>query len=78
MYLNVRQTAERWGISERRVRLLCAEGRVSVPCGSVLPATRMGEQDGRTVVGQLADQPAFALVSETTVASRGPSAILVR
>ena len=28
MYLSTRQTAERWGISERRVRLLCAEGRV--------------------------------------------------
>lgn len=28
MYLNVKETAERWGISERCVRSLCAEGRV--------------------------------------------------
>ncbi len=28
MYLSVGQTAERWGISERRVRFLCAQGRV--------------------------------------------------
>lgn len=28
MDLNAKQTAERWGISERRVRLLCDEGRV--------------------------------------------------
>ena len=28
MYGTVAETARRWGISERRVRLLCAQGRV--------------------------------------------------
>ena len=28
MYQTVSQTAKRWGISERRVRLMCAEGRI--------------------------------------------------
>lgn len=29
MYLSVREIAEKWGISERRVRLLCASGKIS-------------------------------------------------
>jgi len=28
MYMTVKQAAEKWGISERRVRILCAEGKV--------------------------------------------------
>ena len=28
-YLTVKQAAEKWGISDRRVRILCAEGKVS-------------------------------------------------
>lgn len=28
MYLTVAETAKKWGISERRVRLLCSEGRI--------------------------------------------------
>ncbi len=27
-YLSIRQTAVRWGISTRRIQILCAEGRV--------------------------------------------------
>ena len=27
-YLSIRQTAERWGISTRRIQILCAQGRV--------------------------------------------------
>ncbi len=27
-YLSIRQTAERWGISTRRIQILCAEGRI--------------------------------------------------
>lgn len=27
-YLSVKQTAERWGISARRVQILCKEGRI--------------------------------------------------
>lgn len=29
MFITVKQTAEKWGISERRVRALCAEGKIS-------------------------------------------------
>ncbi len=29
MYMTVKQAAEKWGISDRRVRVLCAEGKVS-------------------------------------------------
>ncbi|MBQ6661961.1 MAG: helix-turn-helix domain-containing protein, partial [Firmicutes bacterium] len=28
MFMTVKQAAERWGISERRVRVLCAEGKI--------------------------------------------------
>ncbi len=27
-YLSVRQTSERWGISTRRIQILCCEGRI--------------------------------------------------
>ena len=27
MYISVKDTAEKWGISERRVRILCVEGK---------------------------------------------------
>jgi excisionase family DNA binding protein len=27
-YITVKQASQRWGISDRRVRLLCAEGRI--------------------------------------------------
>lgn len=29
MFITVKQTAEKWGISERRIRVLCAEGKIS-------------------------------------------------
>ena len=29
MYMTIKQAAEKWGISDRRVRILCAEGKVS-------------------------------------------------
>ena len=29
-YLSIAQTAERWGISTRRIQILCGEGRVPV------------------------------------------------
>ncbi|MCX4371849.1 MAG: helix-turn-helix domain-containing protein [Dysosmobacter sp.] len=27
-YLSIKQTAQRWGISERRIQVLCKEGRI--------------------------------------------------
>ena len=35
MYITVKQAAEKWGISDRRVRILCWEGKI-------LGATREG------------------------------------
>ena len=36
-YLSITQTAERWGISTRRIQILCGEGRVpgAIRIGSV-------------------------------------------
>ena len=28
MYITVKQAAEKWGISDRRVRILCFEGKI--------------------------------------------------
>ena len=28
MYISVKQAAEKWGISDRRVRILCSEGKI--------------------------------------------------
>ena len=28
MYITVKQAAEKWGISDRRVRVLCSEGKI--------------------------------------------------
>lgn len=51
MYLTVKQTAERWGISERRVRLLCSEGRVEGAYREgrswMIPAEAVKPLDGR-------------------------------
>ncbi len=47
MYITVKQTAQKWGISERRIRVLCAEGKISgayhdgrcwkIPAGALKP-----------------------------------------
>lgn len=31
-YLSVSQTAEKWGIKQRRIRVLCTEGRIPGAC----------------------------------------------
>ena len=28
MFMTVKQAAEKWGLSDRRVRILCAEGKI--------------------------------------------------
>ena len=28
MFMTVKQTAEKWGLSDRRIRILCAEGKI--------------------------------------------------
>ena len=51
MYMTVKQAAEKWEISDRRVRILCAEGKVSgvIREGSrwMIPADARKPEDGR-------------------------------
>lgn len=51
MYLSVKEIAEKWGISDRRVRILCTEGKIE---GAVhegrkwkIPADAVKPEDGR-------------------------------
>ena len=43
-YLSIAQTAERWGISTRRIQILCGEGRVP---GAIRIGTGLGNSRGR-------------------------------
>lgn len=64
-YINVKQAAEQWGLSDRRVRVLCEQGRIDgvikngrsylIPADSVKPA------DGRTLRGIVIPQEYAAL-----------------
>lgn len=51
MYITTKQAAEKWGISERRVRVLCAEGKIQgsmqVGRGWNIPADAVKPFDGR-------------------------------
>ena len=50
MFMTVKQASEKWGISDRRVRILCAEGKISgayqegrawkIPIDAVKPTDR--------------------------------------
>ncbi|MBD5444822.1 MAG: Fic family protein [Lachnospiraceae bacterium] len=51
MYMTVKQAAEKWGISDRRVRVLCAESKVSGVIREgrswMIPAEARKPEDGR-------------------------------
>lgn len=51
MYINVKQAAEKWKISERRIRVLCAEGKIKGAYqegrGWKIPITAEKPADGR-------------------------------
>ena len=55
-YMTVKQASERWGISDRRVRLLCSEARIEgvVRKGRVylIPADTLKPIDGRSLRGR--------------------------
>ncbi len=70
-YMTVKQASERWGISDRRVRLLCAEGRIEgiVKKGRsyLIPTDTLKPIDGRSLRGkEIPEQYAalFASVDE--------------
>ncbi|MCQ2412571.1 MAG: helix-turn-helix domain-containing protein [Sphaerochaetaceae bacterium] len=53
-YISTKEAAQRWGISERRVRSLCSEGKIegAVRCGDwvwTIPAGTQKPADGRTL-----------------------------
>lgn len=66
-YISVKQAAEQWGISDRRVRVLCEQGKIAdvikqghswlIPAGTVKPV------DGRTLRGTMIPQEYAALFS---------------
>ncbi len=51
MYITVKQTAEKWGISERRIRVLCSQGKINgayqIGRGWKIPADALKPADGR-------------------------------
>ena len=51
MYITVKQAAEKWGISERRIRVLCAQGKINGVYqegrGWKIPANALKPADGR-------------------------------
>lgn len=51
MYITVKQVAEKWGISERRIRVLCAQGKINGVYqegrGWKIPADALKPADGR-------------------------------
>jgi Fic family protein len=55
-YINVTQAAEQWGLSDRRVRLLCEQGKISgvVKKGRsyLIPADTVKPADGRILRGK--------------------------
>ena len=61
-YLSIAQTAERWGISTRRIQILCGEGRVpgAIRIGSVwgIPEDTEKPADARIKNGKYIKKPA--------------------
>lgn len=51
MYITIKQAAEKWGISERRIRVLCAQGKINGVYqegrGWKIPADALKPADGR-------------------------------
>ena len=51
MYMTAKQAAEKWGLSDRRVRILCAEGKIPGAFqegrGWKIPADAVKPTDGR-------------------------------
>ena len=67
-YITVAQAAEQWGISDRRVRILCQQGKIDgvIRKGRawMIPADAEKPVDGRTTRYQRNDSPYGALFAE--------------
>ncbi|MEG2137778.1 MAG: DNA-binding protein [Oscillospiraceae bacterium] len=55
-YLSIRQTAEKWGISTRRIQILCAENRIPgairIDYSWAIPADAEKPKDARVKSGR--------------------------
>lgn len=64
-YISVKQAAERWGLSDRRVRLLCEQGKIdgAVKAGRSyrIPADAVKPADGRSLRGKIVPREYSAL-----------------
>ncbi len=62
IYLSVSQTAEKWGISTRRIQILCGEGRIpgAMRVGTfwVIPEDAPKPADARVKSGKYIKKPA--------------------
>ena len=67
-FLKVNEIAQKWGISTRRVRLLCSEGRIAgvVRKGNLymIPANAAQPQDARTYIKSKGKKPYFPLLEQ--------------
>ncbi|SDN77971.1 Fic family protein [Acetanaerobacterium elongatum] len=64
-YISVKEASQRWGISDRRVRVLCAEGRIEGVARSgrsyLIPANALRPFDGRSLRGTVIPEQYAAL-----------------
>ena len=55
-YLSIRQTAEKWGLSKRRIQVLCSEDRIpgamKIDSSWVIPANAEKPADARIKSGK--------------------------
>lgn len=55
-YLSIRQTTDKWGISKRRIQILCVEGRIpgamKIDYSWVIPADVEKPKDERVKTGK--------------------------
>ena len=55
-YLSIRQTAEKWGISKRRIQILCSEeripGAIKIDYSWVIPSDATKPEDKRIKSGK--------------------------
>lgn len=55
-YLSIRQTAEKWGISKRRIQILCNQeripGAIKIDSSWVIPADAKKPKDERIKTGK--------------------------
>ena len=66
-YINVKQAAEKWGLSDRRVRVLCEQGRIAGARKEgrsyLIPSDALKPADGRRLRGRLVPKEFASLLA---------------